>query len=478
VPVALRDWGRRALPSQPPLPRRARLWLIAIVAAGAVLRIVWALMAQRPEELRDPVLYMILADFVSSGDGYRYGFGPDQGTTAYYPPGYPLVLGGVVWAVGLLPGDVSTFGVAVGLNVVLSVATIGLVFVLGRRLAGDRAGLVAAGVWAMWPNLVFHSGIVLTETLFLFLLVLLFIVVLGDPAAARAPGRARLVTIGVLFGATLLVRPVSAVIAPVFLVLWWGSGARAALWRLALVGVATLAVLLPWSIRSTVAMDEPVAMSLNFGDNLCIGHNPGATGGYMDLGAHCYTAEGMQRPEAETRRQSVNIDRAVTYIREHPGETLRRTPSKLRITLQDDHDGLEVAEDFGAAPLVSDGTRRVLEALANGFYVVVALAAVAGGVVLLRRPDPARRGLFLVLAGVAQLLSPLATFGDARFKMPLYPTLAVAAGVAVAELWGRRTGVDAGTGTGTGQVAATGEGTGGAGAASDGARGQPASAMT
>src|SRR5690606_14843788 len=135
------------------------------------------------------------------------------------------------------------FDVAVWLNVALSVATIGLVFVLGRRLAGDRVGLVAACVWALWPNLVFHSGVVLTETLFLLLLVALLIVALGDPAAARAPGNARLVAIGVLFGLSLLVRPVSAVVAPAFLILWWGAGARAALRRLAVVGVATVAVL-------------------------------------------------------------------------------------------------------------------------------------------------------------------------------------------------------------------------------------------
>jgi hypothetical protein len=409
-----------------------------IIGVGAVLRVLWAVHAKSPVELRDPALYLILADHVAAGDGFRYGFGVDQGTTAYYPPGYPLVLAAVVWLVGLLPVDVSTFDVAVGLNVVLSVATIGLVFVLGRRLGGDRVGLVAAGIWALWPNLIFHSGIVLTETLFLFLLVLMLVVLLGDAAAARAPGKARLVTIGVLFGLTLLVRPVSAVIAPVFLVLWWGAGAKAALWRLALVGAATVAVLVPWSIRSSIVMDEPVVMSLNLGDNLCLGHNPGATGGFGDLGAYCYTAEDLRRPEAETRRQSENIDRALTYIREHPGETLRRTQSKLRITLQNDHDGLEVAEDFGTTPIVSDGSRDLLELAANGFYLVVAIAAVGGGVVLLRRPDPARRGLFLVVAGAAQLVSPLATFGDARFKMPIYPTLAICAAVGVAVLWDAR----------------------------------------
>ena len=186
-------------------------------------------------------------------------------------------------------------------------------------------------------------------------------------------------------------------------------------------------------------MDEPVAMSLNFGDNLCLGHNPGATGGFGDLGAHCYTAEGLQRPESETRRQSENIDRAVDYIVDNPGETLRRTPSKLRITLQNDHDGLQVAEDFGEAPLLSDDNRDLVKALANGFYYLVGVAAIAGGVVMLRRPDPARRGLFLVVSGVAQLISPLATFGDARFKMPIYPTLAICAAVALVALWDLRT---------------------------------------
>jgi hypothetical protein len=441
VPDALRKMGRRALPPLPPLDRRARWVLGAVVAAGAVVRVLWALKAQPPGELRDPTFYLVLADHVAAGDGYRYGYEATQGITAYYPPGYPLALGSLTWLVrGVLPGNASAFDVAIWFNVALSVATIGLVFALGRRLAGVRAGLAAAAIWALWPNLIFHSGIVLTETLFLFLLVLTLIVLLGNPQSAAAPGRARLVTVGVLLGLTLLVRPVSIVVAPVLLMLWWGTGARAALWRLALVGAATVAVLVPWSVRSTLAMDEPVLMSLNFGDNLCLGHNPGASGGFGDLGAYCYDGGDLRRPEYETRRQSENISRALTYIRENPGTTLRRTPSKLRITLQSDHDGLEVAEDFGAGPIMSSGARGTLEVVANAFYVLVAGAAVAGGVVLLRRPDPARRGLFLVVAGVAQLAAPLATFGDARFKMPLYPTLAVCAGVGVAILWDRRAG--------------------------------------
>jgi Dolichyl-phosphate-mannose-protein mannosyltransferase len=428
---ALRDWGRRVLPPGPPLDRRARWWLVAIVGVGAILRIGWAFQAEAPVALRDPLLYLVLSDHFASGDGYGYGPGPDQGATAYYPPGYPVLLGAVVWAVRLLPGDVSTFGVAVGLNVVLSVATIGLVFVLARRLAGPTVGLVAAGIWALWPNLIFHSGIVLTETLFLFLFVLLLIVAVGDPQAARAPGARRLVAIGVLFALCVLVRPVTLVAAPAFLVLWWGPAVRTVLWRAAVALAATVVVMLPWAIRSTVVMDAPVVLSLNLGDNLCIGHNPGASGGFGDLAAYCYTGEGLRRPEYETRRQSENISRALRYIRDKPATTLRRTVSKGRITLESDADGLDVAEDFGERPIVSEGTRSALELAANTFYAAVAVAALVGAVLLVRRSDPARRGLFLVVVGVAQLVSPLATFGDPRFKMPMYPTMAVAAAVAM-----------------------------------------------
>ena len=113
-----------------------------------------------------------------------------------------------------------------------------------------------------------------------------------------------------------------------------------------------------------------------------------------------------------------------------------------------------MAEDFGAR---AAGVRRHRAACwrlaANAFYAVVAVAAVAGGVVLLRRPDPARRGLFLVVAGAAQLVSPLATFGDPRFKMPIYPTLAICAAVAVVAAVGPPPGTPAGRLATTGATA-------------------------
>ncbi|HEY8526051.1 MAG TPA: glycosyltransferase family 39 protein [Acidimicrobiales bacterium] len=409
-----------------------------VVVVGAVLRVWWATKAEPPQELRDPVLYLLLGEQLADGEGYSYP-GADGGVTAYYPPGYPLALGALVWLARLGPGDVAAFDVAVAANVVLSVATIGLVFALGRRLVDARVGLVAAAVFALWPNLVFHSGVVLTETLFLFLFVLMLLVALPTPELARHPGVRRLIAVGVLFGAAGLVRPVSLVIAPLFLVLWWPDGVLRAVRNTALVGVATVAVIVPWTIRNAVSMDSPILLSANFGDNFCIGNNPDATGGYA-LPGYCFDGlEAGERPEFEVRRQSETLDRAVRWLRDHPGEALGLVPDRARFTLRDDHDGLEAANDFGAHPIVADSTADTLRTGADVFYYVVVAAAVAGLIVsAVRGAWRDRRWLLFVLAAPVQLVSPLVTFGEPRFKMPIYPVLAVLAGVAVVGLLRRR----------------------------------------
>jgi 4-amino-4-deoxy-L-arabinose transferase-like glycosyltransferase len=425
VVSALRRWVGRALPPLPPLGRRARWALALIVGVGTALRIVWAVKAQEPQELRDPVFYLLLGDQVANGNGYSYP-GADGGVTAYYPPGYPLLLAALIWLVGLGPWDVAAFDLAVVTNVVLSVATIGLVFALGRRLVNSRVGLVAAAVFAVWPNLVFHTGVVLTETLFLFLFVLMLLVALPTPEIARSPSVRRLVAVGLLFGAAGLVRPVSLVIAPLFLVLWWPDGVVRALRNVAIVGAATVALIAPWTIRNAITMDSPILLSANFGDNFCIGNNPEAAGGYA-LPDYCFRGlEEGERPEYEVRRQSETLDRAVRWVRENPGDALGLVPDRARYTLRDDHDGLTAANDW-------------LSALADGFYYAVAVAAVAGLVVsALRGAWRDRRWVIFVLTAPVQLISPLVTFGEPRFKMPLYPVLAVVAAVGVVGLLNRR----------------------------------------
>jgi hypothetical protein len=425
----------RVLPPVAPLDGWARWTLLAVVAAAAVVRIAWAVVWAEPPEgnLTDPVLYSILADQVAHGNGFTYP-GEHPGPTAYYPPGYPVALGVVLFLVGLLPFDISLFATAVTFNIVLSVATVWIVFELSRRLVSVPVGLIAAAAMAFWPNAVVHTGLILTETLFLFLFCAMLLVALATPAVARAPGWRRVATAGVLFGLAGMVRPTSFVIAPLFLLLWWPAGAKVAAKRTAVVAVMVAAMVLPWTIRNAIQIEAPVLISANLGDNMCIGNNPEATGAY-ELPESCFAGlHGGERPDAEVERQSQTFRIARDYIRDNPGEFVGKMPAKLGYTLYRDTDGLWTATSFGAKPFVSSERFQQLKWVSTGYWRVVEVLGLIGAVLLWLRSDRERRRAFFLLVAVVQLVPAIVTFGDPRFKMPLYPTFAVCAGVALMAL--------------------------------------------
>jgi len=437
--MAVRRGVERVLPPLAPLAPWERWALLALVAASAVVRIAWGVLWAEPPvgDLTDPVLYSLLADQIAHGHGFSYP-GEDAGPTAYYPPGYPLALGSLVFLVGLLPFDVSIFAIAVTFNIVLSVATVWMVFELGRRLVNVPVGLLAAAAMAFWPNAVIHTGLVLTETLFLFFFCAMLLVALASPAVVRAPGWRRMVATGLLFGAAGMVRPTSFVIAPLFLLLWWPAGAKVALRRTAVVFALVAVLVLPWTIRNAIEIETPVLISTNLGDNLCIGNNPEATGAY-ELPESCFGGlHGGDRPGAEVERQSKTFRTGRNYIVDHPGKFVGMMPAKLGYTLYRDTDGAWSATSFGAKPFASSHRFQQLKWISTGYWRVIEVLGLIGAVLLWLRRDPEQRRVFFLLVAVVQLVPAVITFGDPRFKMPLYPTFAVCAAVAAMALLERR----------------------------------------
>jgi 4-amino-4-deoxy-L-arabinose transferase-like glycosyltransferase len=425
----LRDAYGRVGPA-PACSHRERRWLLVIVLIAIALRVAWVLYAARePRGFHDPTLYEVFAARIADGHGYTAANGE---ATTYYPVGYIGALGAVVRLVGLTPIPDNVPMTAAVFNLVLGVGTVVLTFEVGRRLFDNRTGLIAAAVVALWPNLIFHTAVILTETLFIFLVMAAVLVLVALPAATERIGWRRLAVFGVILALSALVRPISLMLLPVLFVVLVVAGTG---WRLtiAYVGIATLAVVLaltPWTIRNVRETDSFVVISTNLGDNLCMSRRTGATGAFQSGRACIVRPRGLKRPEYEVEVNNTNIRRAVRFVKSHPLSEAKLVFLRGYHTVENDHDGLLASESYGANPFIPSVWRRTLEIVANAyFFVALALGLLAVPAFLGRR-RPWR--LFFLLAGAALAVQPLIFFGDPRFHVPVLPFVAVLAAVLLA----------------------------------------------
>lgn len=415
---------------------RPALW---VGAAAAAIRLLWVLVASRdPDGLSDPVLYLMSASSIAAGDGYTSFLGEP---TAYYPPGYPYFLGAIQWfvdAVGLDGHLVLVVGIVQALLGGMAAAA---VVVVGYNLGSVRLGVLAGTLFALWPNLVLHTPLTLSESLFLalFCTMLAALCTLGGNGAGRP--RAAQATVVASAAACTFVRPQSiALVVPAVAMAWWWAGLG---WRRSLAGAAwvtagVLVAVAPWTIRNAVVMDAFVPMSTNTGDNLCMGFHESARGGFV-LAPQCKTdGSYIDGPQVEVARDAELRQRAVDWVLDNPGALGLLSVRKLQATFSTDWDGLAAWESYGEDEHLRDGTRSALRWILNGYYVVVALAALVGSVLVLRRRRDDPSALLVLLVGLSGALLPVLFFGGPRFKIPAVPTLALLAAVAVEALLQRR----------------------------------------
>jgi 4-amino-4-deoxy-L-arabinose transferase-like glycosyltransferase len=417
---------RRLGPAQA-CSHRERRWLLLIVLVATTLRLAWVLYAARePRGFHDPTLYEVFAARIADGHGYTAANGE---ATTYYPVGYIGALGAVVRLVGLTPIPENVSMTAAVFNLVLGVGTVVLTFEVGRRLFDNRTGLIAAAVMALWPNLVFHTAVILTETLFIFLVMAAVLVLVALPASTERIGWRRLAVFGVILALSVLVRPISLMLLPVLLVVLVVASAG---WRLSIgyVLIATLAmvlVLTPWTIRNVYETDSFVAISTNLGDNLCMSRHAGATGAFQSGSACTVRARGLKTPEYEVEVNNTNIRRAVRFVKSHPLSEAKLVFLRGYHTVKNDHDGLLASESYGANPFIPSVWRRVLEIVADAYFFVTLVLGLLAVPAFLGRHRPWR--LFFLLAGAALAVQPLIFFGDPRFHVPVLPFVAVLAAV-------------------------------------------------
>lgn len=416
------------MPQTPPssdrlAARRFTIGLVALVLLGLGARLAYALVVAPDESVPgDTFFYHQAALNLADGKGYTIAGllpGPAQPTSAH-PPLFPLYLAAFA-KLGL-----TSLASQRVLTCLLGAVAVALAGLLGRRVAGPTAGLVAAGVAALYPPLVMLDGTVLADSLYLPLVagtVLLGYRLLDRPTAGRAAA------LGAAIGLAALTRP-EAILLLLLLVapLAWVLRSRSR--PLVLVGaaaVATALVLAPWLGRNLVVQDRFPLLSTNgsltAASVYCDEAFYGADTGFV---AHqCALRSACLRIRDEVPQSECFSREARAYLRHHLGRLpvvvaarVARAWQLFRVEKDLDYQGVWGRQrDLATAGLVVYGAL---------------LALAAGGLLLLRRRRvpvlPLVAPLLLVVVAAAL------TFGFSRYRLAAEVPLVVLAAVPLSAL--------------------------------------------
>jgi hypothetical protein len=391
--------------------------------------------------------------FVDGATWYRTG-GTVYVDSAGDPPLYALFLG-LLARIGLTSG--TAMRLAGGL---LGVAGVVLLAMVARRVAGRRAGVVAAALAAAYPLLWINDGMLLSESLYLPLVALCLL------AAYRLWERAGWVDAGLLGGAIALAALTRAEALLLFGVLviplLWGLRAvtpgRRVLLALTAWAVGGL-LLVPWFAYNMSRFEEPVLMTSQTGAVLSAANcDTTFYGDFIGYYANCYdeyVAAGRATwPDVdnldESQRDIYSRDAATAYIREHKGRLPVVAVARVARMFDLYNPELGSGEEYCTPELgchrewlgqnvrlnwMVEGRGVWPSRLGFAMYWVLLALAVPGAVILARRRIPISP--LLAMPVVITVTSAL-TFGITRYRVPVDAMLVVLAAVTVDWLIARR----------------------------------------
>ncbi len=178
-----------------------------------------------------------------------------------------------------------------------------VVGLVARRVAGPRAGLIAAGIAAIYPQLWINDGMLISESMYVLMIALTLLCAYRLWDSRRWTDA---VLLGGVIGLSALTRPEAVFLVPLIGVPFLFSKRtpfRQRCSTLLVIGGVCLVVILPWWVRNLTEFEKPSFLATGNGVVLqvsnCDGTYSGQFLGYWDV--RCLTADAP--PEnAEQRR--------------------------------------------------------------------------------------------------------------------------------------------------------------------------------
>jgi 4-amino-4-deoxy-L-arabinose transferase-like glycosyltransferase len=360
--------------------------------------------------------YTRYASNLAQGKGY---IGPEPGhsgdvPSAYLPPGTPFFYA----AIDTLFGE--HYAVLRVAQCVLSTCSVLVLYGLTRAVAGNPTAAVAAVLFAVYPHSLFFSYELLTETLYVFLL--LVFAWICQVWLARTPTWGAAIAAGITLGATCLTRPTILFFLP-FYVLWVALIFRSRKGRgLALVVLVIAAcVVAPWTIRVSRLYDRFVLVApttwtvMIQGNNRIVATDPKYAGyciWYTDIPEYKHKFDGLNLVEREDVAKALTLE----WFRANTDQIGRLVLNK--------------AVRFWS-PFLKQQNKLNRLAMLLSWGPVLVLFVPAFCVTLVRGVQERSPMLWMHFFIVAVFLQALIYFGLPRYRYPMEPFCIVFAAMAI-----------------------------------------------
>jgi 4-amino-4-deoxy-L-arabinose transferase-like glycosyltransferase len=371
----------------------------------------------------DPITYDQIARNLVAGNGF-------SGASFYYPPGsdvptafwdalYPAFLAGLYWLGG------HSVPLVRAVQALLGAVAVALTYWIGARLAARPAGLIAAAVSAVYPFFIYYAAQLLTETLFMALMLGVF----AAGIKAEETGKARwFVGTGLLTGLASLCRAEAFLFGIAYVVwcAWRNASSRNQGVRVAVVGLACIGLTMaPWVIRNQLTFGAPILTTTKLGYNLFKYYHPQMTADQTVATVPFPEMDGLNEPQREALMRNL----AIGFITADPGRTAWFMANKLVLLFKLTPSN-EVNRQYALISLASYGAL---------------LPFMAAGLIMAIRRGP--RFWPLVAYVLFSVATKAAVFAGIRLRMQIEPFLIILAALALETVWQRliqRSGAPAG----------------------------------
>ncbi len=406
--------------------RRSRfaMWLIILSLLGFGLRLTYVISQQHLVVKGDGFHYFLSATLAAHGQWFEFPLGAG-GPDAHHPPLWTVILSLVAVMGGTTQLAQQVCAVLIGSS---AIALVGLA---GRKIAGERVGLIAAALAAIYPGLWQYERELLSEVVLLPLVALVLLL------AYRYHEHPSLIRAVLLSGVCALLSLARAeqlglfvlLIVPLVLATRTINWKRRFGW-LGATAVTALVIFAPWVGFNAARFQEPVLLSTGLGSTMnagaCDTTFAGDLLGHFDA-PHCNYPHlyeiSPERSKADLQLRSI----ALRYTRDHLSQLPRvllareaRTFSLYR-PLQE----VRLASEWDASPTWVGYAWTAM-------YWLLAPFAVAGAVLLRRR----RVLLYpLFVEFVIVVVAAGTTFGLIRYRAAAEVPILILSSVALERIW-------------------------------------------